>query len=371
MKNQLMGSMVLVIVLAPGSANAEQFFQETDVFVRTSDDPENLQYRIPAIVVSNQGTLVAFCENRMLNNPVPHDIDIVVKRSFDNGVTWTEKQVATGDDGEEVIVIGNPCPAVDHSTGTIWLPYNRHDSAHIRNPFVTHSTDDGATWAEPEEITAIVKPAEWGRWYAFGPGSGIQLEHGPHAGRLVIPSNHEQPAGKEIPHIVYSDDHGKTWVLGGSTPNIGANETQVVELVNGDLLMIARPTGRPGRQRVTTSSDGGRTWTPMKPHEDLVAPGCQSSVCRFTTADTHGRNRILFSNPSSTSDRVDLVIRLSDDEGQSWPVSRLLHKGSAAYSCLVVLPDRTIGCLYESGGYKKIVFARFNLEWLTEGRERL
>jgi sialidase-1 len=370
MTNQLMGSIVLVIVLAVGSANAEQFFQETDVFFKTSGDPPNLQYRIPAIVVSNKGTLVAFCENRMRNNPVPHDIDIVVKRSFDNGVTWTKTQVAIGDDGEKVIVIGNPCPVVDRCTGTIWLPYNRHDAAHIRNPFITHSTDDGATWAEAVEITAIVKPAEWTKWYAFGPGVGIQLEKGPHVGRLVIPSNHERPAGKEIPHIVYSDDHGKTWVLGGSTPDTGANETQAVELVNGDILMIGRPTGNIGCQLVTTSSDSGKTWTQMKAHKDLVAPTCQSSVCRFTTADKHGKNRILFSNPSSTSDRVDMVIRLSYDEGKTWPVSRLLHKGSAAYSCLVVFPDRTIGCLYESGGYKKIVLARFNLDWLTACEER-
>ena len=96
MKHLLIGSIILVIVLAQGSSRAEQFFQETDVFVRTSDDPPNLQYRIPAIVVSNQGTLVAFCEIRMQNNPVPHDIDIVVKRSFDNGATWTKKQVAMG-----------------------------------------------------------------------------------------------------------------------------------------------------------------------------------------------------------------------------------------------------------------------------------
>jgi sialidase-1 len=153
----------------------------------------------------------------------------------------------------------------------------------------------------------------------------------------------------------------------------------VVELADGTLMLNARiQEGGQGKRGISSSKDGGETWSDLKLDPTLIEPVCQASLIRYSLAAEDGRNRLLFSNPASAppkgktkGDRVNMTVRLSCDEGKTWPISKSLHEGPSAYSCLAVLPDGDIGCLYEGGEtrYGEIVFARFSLEWLTDGKE--
>ena len=323
-------------------------------------------FRIPALLVTKKGTLLAFCEGRKTSRADHGDIDLVLKRSTDGGKTWGPLQLVHEEGGTAAITIGNPCPVLDEDTGTVWLPFTRNND----DVFITHSTDDGRTWAQPVRITRDVKKPDWA-WYATGPGVGIQLGRGPHTGRLIIPCDHreKEKTAPSYSHVFYSDDHGKTWKLGGRVAPY-TNECQVVELGDGSLLLNMRnhwgkDGGRPergNRRALARSNDGGQTWSEPTFDATLVEPACQASLIRYPGAKV----RLLFSNPASTR-REKMTVRLSDDEGKTWPVARVLHEGPAAYSCLAVLPDGTIGCLYERGAkqpYETITFARFTLDWL-------
>ena len=198
---------------------------------------------------------------------------------------------------------------------------------------------------------------------------GIQLRHGPHRGRLVIPCDHSYardggrsgPADQDGSHVIYSDDHGRTWRLGGvARPEM--NESQVIELADGQggLLLNMRTVASHQRRAQSVSHDGGLTWTPPEPVAELVEPRCQASLVRSQWPGSNGPGRLLFSNPAGPK-RTRLTLRVSTDDGRTWPVARVLHEGPAAYSCLAVLPANAVGVLYECGekkAYEKIVFEK-------------
>ncbi|MGF1578789.1 MAG: exo-alpha-sialidase [Gemmataceae bacterium] len=332
-------------------------------------------YRIPALIVTKKGTLLAFCEARKNNSKDYGDIDLVLKRSSDNGQTWSRQQIVHEEGGQKNIAIGNPCPVVDQTTGVIWLPFNRNNS----DVLVTHSKDDGKTWAKPINITKSVKKPTWG-WYATGPGVGIQLQRGPHKGRLVIACDHRKASKRSTPsssHVFFSDDHGKTWELGGTVAEY-TNECQLIERTNGDLLInmrnyAFRADGKrrhSGIRAVSLSKDGGKTWGPIYFDKTLIEPVCQASLIRYRWPAANRKGILVFGNPASKTRRENLTIRLSYDDGNTWAHSRTLNKGPSAYSCLAKLPDGSIGCLYETGNrlYREIRFAKFPLEWVEGGR---
>lgn len=340
---------VLMVGLAvvPGSgvkaAEAEQIVF-TDVF--TSGKEGYHTYRIPAIVLTTKNTLLAFCEGRKTGPGDHGDLDLVLRRSIDGGKTWRPMQLIYEEGDTAKITIGNPCPVVDRSTGTVWLPFCRNN----RRVFITRSTDDGKSWAKPTEITGDVKKPEWG-WYGTGPGHGIQLG----SGRLVIPSY-----GGGQSFIFYSDDHGKTWKLSSVTDR-GMGECEVVELADQSLLLSMRNGFRKKQRAFSASTDAGMTWSKPKLHQQVYCTNCQSSIQRYSLKP---KNIILYSGPGGPG-RKNMTVRVSYDEGKTWPVAKVIYNGSSAYSDLVVLPDGTIGCLYERDGYRKITFAKFTLDWLT------
>jgi len=347
--------------------------------VYTSNEAGYHTFRIPSVIATRDGTLLAFAEARRMGAADAGDIDLVVKRSRDGGVSWSAIQIV-GDNGPNTF--GNPCPVLDRKTGALWLlaTHNRGTdretdiiagtSQASRTVWAMKSTDDGLTWSAPVEITTSVKQPDW-TWYATGPGVGVQTRDG----RLVIPANHaEAGSGIHRSHIFFSDDGGQRWRLGASS-EAGTNESQVVELADGRLLLNMRnhPPKPENFRMVATSRDGGRTLSPASPDRALVEPPAQASLLRMTTAQTHDRNRLLFANPASTR-RERMTVRLSHDEGKTWPMARVVHDGPAAYSSLVVLTDLSIGLLFERGDrspYEGIAFARFTLAWLSEGRDRI
>jgi sialidase-1 len=340
-------------------------------------------YRIPALVATTKGTLLAFCEGRRYARKDAGDIDLLMKRSTDNGRSWSAQQIVWDDSSN---TCGNPSPVIDRDTGTVWLlmTWNRGEdhedqiiasqSRDTRRVFVTSSPDDGSTWARPTEITQYVKKPEW-TWYATGPGAGIQIEQGPRAGRLLIPCDHIEAGTKRYySHVIFSDDHGASWQLGGSSPAQHVNECQIVEL-SGDRLMLNMRNYHPDqRQRqVAFSADGGLTWQNQHFDPVLVEPICQASIRRYAWPGVGSPNVILFSNPASVQSRSNLTVRASFDEGGTWPLARVFHTGPSAYSDLAVLPGGGIACLFECGeasAYEMIRLTLFELAHLSARSDR-
>ena len=374
---------VLLVCSQPSRASdgtvADQApYWATEVF--TSGSNRYHTFRIPSLIVAPDGSLLAFAEGRRSGRGDSGDIDLVMRRSRNGGKSWGPLTVVW-DDGPNTC--GNPCPVVDRTTGRIILVMTWNDgrdtegaimagrSRDTRRVFVTVSNDSGQTWSSPREITSTTKKPHW-RWYATGPGVGIQLERGPHRGRLVIPCDHSDHSDEQHPyrsHVILSDDGGKTWRIGG-VAGPKTNESQVVELTDGRLLLNMRSYHGLNRRAIAYSDDGGESWSAVRLDDELIEPVCQASLIRFSAADRDDRNRLLFSNPASTR-RERMTVRLSYDEGQTWPIARVVYEGPAAYSCLTRLPDDRIGLLYERDDYARIMFASFTLDWLTEGRDRI
>ena len=372
MNGDTMAAALLLAGLALPAAGPAAEPSQTDLF--TSGTGGYHTYRIPALIVAPEGTLLAFCEGRKTGRADHGDVDLVLRRSGDGGKTWGPLQLVHEEGGQAKITIGNPCPVVDRTTGTVWLLMNRTNGRVL----LSSSRDEGKTWAAVRDITDQVKQPDWG-WYAVGPGVGIQIEHGPHRGRLVVPCNHRQTADRRGPsssHVITSDDHGKSWKIGGSVgPH--TNESQVVETAGGALLINCRnhwgrSGGRPdlaGRRVIARSRDGGATWSNPEFDQALVEPQCQGSLLRYGWPGPDRKSRILFANPASTGGRQKMTVRTSYDDGRTWPAGRLIYGGSSAYCCLGVLPDGRVGLLYERDGYGKITFAAFGLDWLTGDRD--
>jgi sialidase-1 len=364
-------SLCIALCLGFKTPAAAPSLNQTDLFI--SGEGNYHTCRIPALVVATNGAVLAFCEGRKSGAGDSDNIDLILKRSLDSGQTFQPIQLIRAGAGS---VCGNPAPVVDRTTGEIFLlsTWNRGSdtekkilggtSADTRRVFVQSSKDNGATWSASREITADLKKPHW-RWYATGPGNGIQLTRGPRAGRLLVPANHSDhsdPARHPYrSHVIYSDDHGASWRLGGVEEE-KTNESTLVELSNGDILQNMRSYHGKNCRAIATSHDGGLTFSPVTLATNLIDSVCQASLLRLRDG------KILFANPASTK-RENMTIRLSSDDAKTWPISKTLHSGPSAYSCLAELPDGTILCVYERGEkspYEKITLARFSEASLVE-----
>ena len=344
---------------------------EIDVFTMKSEGYP--RFRIPAVIATTKGTLLAFCEGRTGGDS--GDIDLVCKRSTDDGKTWGDLQVVWND-GKNTC--GNPAPVVDRDTGKVWLfmTWNlgsddekaimEGTSKDVRHVYVTSSVDDGKTWAVPEKLNDV-RQEKW-RWYATGPGNGIQLIAGKHQGSLVIPCNHSDHSGLGHPyrsHVVYSDDHGTTWKIGGIEED-RTNESAVVELVGERILHTMRSYHGKNCRAMAVSQDGGESWGKVYLDEALDTPVCQASVLRYSwpaDKESDGKSRLLFCSPAGKA-RDHLTVWISHDEGQSWPLRKEIYQGGSGYSSLVLLPNRNVGVFFEKDGSKSLTFATVSLGWL-------
>ncbi len=378
MRNKCSVLLTTALLILTGTFSAfaqDPFLKQVDIYVSGTDGYDT--FRIPAMTVTQKGTILAFCEGRKNNMSDTGNIDMLLKRSFNNGMVWEPVQVIW-DDGPNVC--GNPCVVIDKTTGTIFLLMTHNlgidherqiidgESKGTRTVWITQSEDDGATWTKPVEITGTTKQSNW-TWYATGPGVGIQLK----SGRLIIPCDHMEAVTKKyFSHIIYSDNHGKTWKTGGSAGDL-TNECQAVELKDGSLLLNMRNYSSHKLRALSTSKDGGLTWTEVTHDPMLYEPICQAGFIRYTASKNSSKNRLLFSNPASNTSRILMTVRLSYDEGKTWPMAKILEQEHSAYSSLAVLQDNTIACLHERGKnnpYEKITFSNFNLEWLTDGKDK-
>ncbi|MBI0294762.1 exo-alpha-sialidase [Streptomyces sp. PRKS01-29] len=349
-------------------------------------------YRIPAVVLSHDGTVLAFAEGRVDSSADDGHIDLVLKRSTDGGRTWGALQVvARNGDG----TAGNPAPVVldgGPHDGRVLLVHVRSaasatedrirrgevSAADGRRVWLTHSDDDGASWSAAREITASTKRPDW-RWYATTPGHALQLRYGPHAGRIVIPANHSLPP--TVPgddgtegrynggHDLLSDDDGATWRIGYVDDNpdgyVNVNETTAAQLPDGRVYFNTRTDATaPGTRADAHSGDGGATLDlPFRPQAGLVAPVVEGSVLHLGEPDA-----LLFSGPADPAYRALMTVRTSRDGGVTWRPTHTVNGLPAAYSDLVRLDDATVGLLYETGdfsAYSTITFRRIPMEELV------
>ncbi|MFF9476602.1 exo-alpha-sialidase [Streptomyces roseolus] len=359
--------------------------------------------RIPALVTSTDGVLLAFAEGRTRMSATGcHDVgdtDIVLRRSLDGGAHWEDPQVVVGAD--DALAHGNPAPVVDAASGRITLLYssgdwNRDGAKPSRDGFArtvraVHSEDGGATWS-PSVALPHTKPPEW-RWVSTGPGHGIQLARGPHRGRLIVPGDHttggDRTAGAQLYH---SDDGGLTWTLGATTAGLGTPtafpaELTVAETTDGDVYVSARNSaprhcGPHPHRLETTSTDGGASFAaPFTPVANLDTSPTYGALLRLHARDLDGKpDRLLFSGPSrlgpnTLEDRRELAVRSSYDEGKTWQTTgTLVSAGRTGYSDLTLLADGSLGVLYETAvtvPHGNLAFAAFTEKDMDEAATEL
>jgi len=345
--------------------------QNLDYVFKSGDDGYNC-FRIPTIIKAKNGTILAFAEGRKKSCSDTGDVDLVYKKSYDNGITWSSLKVIW-DDGNNTC--GNPSPVLDVKSGRISLlsTWNRGEdkewqiidqkSIDTRHVFLFHSNDDGDSWSLPNEITSDVKLDNW-TWYATGPVNGIQLNKGKNKGRLIIPCDHIEADTKHYySHIIYSDNGGLDWRLGGSTNQHQVNECTIIEFDNGDLLLNMRNYTDDRLRKLAISKDQGISWGDIYSDSNLIEPICQASMINIRRPM---KNEIIaFSNPNSKKSREKMSIQFSFDKSQTWSTKILIHDGPSAYSNLIQLSNNEIGCLFEGGNksaYEGIAFKKINLK---------
>lgn len=328
------------------------------VRVRSAGDDGVAAYRIPGLVTSPKGTLIATYDIRHKNAyDLQGDIDVGISRSTDGGLTWGP-MITAMDMGEygglpqDVNGIGDPCIVVDEVSGDIllfaawthggkagqaawWTAGDGFEPAQTPQLMMARSKDDGLTWSTPVNLTRQIKQEAW--HFTFqGPGRGITMADG----TLVVPFQHQEADRTPAAGVMYSTDRGETWQV-HEYAKINTTESQVAEVEPGVLMLNMRDNRKTGRA-VYVTRDMGRTWAPHVSDGQLVEPVCMASLLKEG-------NLLLFSNPSDPEHRRNLTIQISEDGGTTWTRRLLLDEGYGwGYSCLTLIDKHTVGILYES-----------------------
>lgn len=324
-------------------------------------------YRIPAI--ASKGKQVVVVADKRINNngDLPNNIDLIAKYSEDGGETWSDPVIVAdfGDSGAS-----DPALVYDKISGDLLCLFASHNGLFASTPSnkirfnVVRSSDFGKTWGTPTDFSdQIYLPGWYAAWVASG--SAHQLE----SGRIVAAIGARKNSSNTLTnHMIYSDDNGLTWHVGGQASTSG-DEAKIVSTEDGRLMMAIRT---PGKRRISWSTDVGQTWSVPVPQNELVEPGVNGDLIR-STAKSKGfdKNRILFSVPNHATQRRNLSVFVSYDEGKTWPVKRTLCNEKSAYSALTAFEDGNIGIFYENGEYEnyQLYFAKFSLDWLSGGND--
>lgn len=341
-------------------------------------------YRIPAITRLGSGRLLAFAEGRSSGADNGSN-DMVVRASDDLGATWSPVSVVDDQPGRS---LNNPCVVEVRDgahAGRVILMYQSYPTGcgegcvvpgykgdNICRTFIRSSEDGGTTWAAAVDVTSQVKRPTVVTSVASGPGVGIQLRHGEHAGRLVVPFN-QGPYGAWACYAAYSDDGGDSWQYGAvaanGSPGTG-NEVQMVERADGSILLNSRQFSGGGWRKTATSQDGGATWSPLANDDELPDPSCMAGLVALTDpVDGFDQSRIVFSGPNSTSSRSNGHAWLSTDGGATWPIRKRIYAGAFAYSLPVAVDCDRFGVFFEKDGYTRITLAFVDYTDFTDGAD--
>ena len=322
-------------------------------------------FRIPSIITAPNGDLIVAIDERVPSCgdlKWSNDINIVLRRSSDNGESWTK--IETVVDYPLGKSASDPSMIVDMDGGEIFLFFNFMDLVNEKNIYYLKfikSIDNGKSWSSPIDITSQITKPEWHNDFKFiTSGRGIQTRSGKLLHTLVNLENGL--------HLFGSDDHGENWYL-IDTPIKPGNESKIVELADGTWMINSRLNGK-GIRFVHTSTDQGATWL-SKPDSTLIDPGCNASIIRYTNInDGADKNRLLFSNAKMEDKRINMTLRISYDEGKNWTEGKTIYKEGSAYSSMSILANGDIGLFFEKDDYKENVFVRISLEWLTDGNDK-
>lgn len=358
-------ALLLIAGFLPLTAYAQKSsFSQVDLFHQGQNGVNT--YRIPALIQTLQGTLIAVVDARLDNShDLPGRIKLVMRRSVDEGRTWgpirTLEAVKSGGVGDASLLL-------DRSTGRVWCFFNygppgvgfptakpgERTGRHTLQVHAIHSDDQGATWSSPTDLNPQIKDPAWQAMFATS-GTDIQLK----SGRFLVPLVVRDAHGVLHSVNAYSDDHGRTWKVGRFI-GTGTNESHNVELQNGAVMQNMRN----GKTRaIAESMDGGAIFGPVSHNAALIDPGCNAGITSYRKG---GEQLLIFTNDASAQ-RENLTVKLSYDEGRTWPVGRVLDPGPSAYSTVIRMNDGKLGVLYEHGGPEgiaRISFARFNLNWI-------
>ena len=331
-------------------------FEFVNLF-RSDDNSEVSCYRIPSIITASNGDLIAVIDQR-----VPscgdlkwnRDINIVMRRSFDNGQTWTPiKTLIDYPIGKSA---SDPSLILDSKTNTIFLFYNYMDLDNEKDVYYLkyiHSIDNGKTWSKPVDITQQISKDHWEKDFKFiTSGRGIQTKNGTFLHCLV---NLQKGT-----YVFGSEDHGKTWFI-TEAPISPANESKIVELKDGRWMVNSRTNGK-GVRFSHVSSDRGKTWKP-KEETSLTDPGCNGSFIKY---DYKNHDILLLSHINNPNERKGIVIRYSLDEGKSWSYPKKIYEGEAAYSSMTILKNGDIGLFFEKDNYTKNIFVKIPISWIIQ-----
>jgi sialidase-1 len=337
-----------------------------DLFNKSMGDTSLACYRIPAIITAPNGDIVVAIDERNTSCgdlKWNKDINIVIRRSKDNGGSWSAiETIVDFPFGQSA---SDPSMIVDEVTGEIFLFYNFMDLDKEKDVYYLHvmkSSDNGISWSKPEDITSQITKPEWHKDFKFiTSGRGIQTTDG----KLL----HCMVNLNSGMHLFGSDDHGESWYL-IDTPIRPANESKVIELVDGTWMINSRVQGK-GLRYIHTSKDEGETWN-SHPDSTLIDPGCNASIIRYTSINGgFKKNRLLFANAKMVEGRKNMTLRISYDEGKTWTEGKTIYPEGSAYASLTVLENGDVGLFFEKDDYKENVFVRLSLAWLTDGKDKI
>ena len=371
------GLSVAAFVLATATPTAQSAaVPVTSHRVDSSGDGAVL-YRVPALAVTDAGTLVACYDSRNVSEAdLPNNIDVVCRRSLDDGVTWTPRAIASrhaeSDDPALAYGVGDPNLTYDQHTGRLFLlfagappgigyadaaPSNLpHDRATL-HPFMRYSDDDGQTWSPLTDLTPQLKTPDMGGIFASS-GKGLQLADG----SLVVPYLYRRDGLDWAAHAV-STDHGGTWRMTAPLPGNRVDEHKLEQLANGSLISYGRSNDGSTYRMLATAPDIDGPWSAPAAHRDLPDPIVNGDILRVDPdPESRRADWLLSSNPDSRTDRTDLVVRLSKDGGRSWPWAFSVRTGPSGYSTLARLPDGSFAVLFEHAAPDSLLLTRFGLD---------